>query len=285
MPKDLDPVLIARVTGAKVHNVDAVWHFVCKELRAFCSGDQYWNQVVVAATIATENGSWVPVREYGDRAYFQRYEGRADLGNKFDGDGYRYRGAGLIQLTGRANAEKYSRLTGIDIVGNPDLLLIPELSARVLASYAKECGLDVWANRWGKNGCPEDYLRKCRKIVNGGYNGWYRFKSCALGLRDATSPKVPSLIDEELVRRELFGGDHDRTDSGIEGSGTEGGSSDSPMPGLSDMSGVREGGGQTPPDKSPPSGRRKRKGTKGATDLPVLPVHGEQVPPDPETDS
>ncbi|MFT4155372.1 glycoside hydrolase family 19 protein [Parafilimonas sp.] len=50
------------------------------------------------------------------------YEGRADLGNTQAGDGVRYKGRGLIQITGRANYAAISNELGIDCVKNPALL-------------------------------------------------------------------------------------------------------------------------------------------------------------------
>jgi len=62
-----------------------------------------------------------------DKAFFDHvYE---DLG------GYKYRGRGFIQLTGKSNYEEVGELIGVDLVGNPDLMLEPEIAARASAAY------------------------------------------------------------------------------------------------------------------------------------------------------
>lgn len=50
------------------------------------------------------------------------YEGRKDLGNIYAGDGVRFKGRGLIQITGRANYTQISKDLGEDFVKNPELL-------------------------------------------------------------------------------------------------------------------------------------------------------------------
>lgn len=57
---------------------------------------------------------------------------RDDLGNDKPGDGYRYRGRGLSQITGKAMYAKFGKLMAIDLVGNPDLALDPKIAARIL---------------------------------------------------------------------------------------------------------------------------------------------------------
>ena len=71
------------------------------------------------AQIAHESASFLFAEEIASGS---AYEGRADLGNTQTGDGVRFKGRGLIQLTGRANYTAYSNDTGIDYVAKPQLL-------------------------------------------------------------------------------------------------------------------------------------------------------------------
>lgn len=54
------------------------------------------------------------------------YEGRKDLGNIQKGDGIRFKGRGLIQITGRFNYEKLSKDLNEDFINNPKLLSTPK---------------------------------------------------------------------------------------------------------------------------------------------------------------
>lgn len=113
------------------------------------------------AQIAHESGGFHYVRELASGA---AYEGRANLGNLHAGDGVRYKGRGLIQITGRANYERCSDALGVDLIAQPELLESPELACRSAAWFWKARGLNELAD-------AGDFLRITKKI-NGGTNGW-----------------------------------------------------------------------------------------------------------------
>ena len=110
--------------------------------------------------------------ESGDLRYCEEiadgdaYEGRADLGNTKKGDGRRFKGRGLIQLTGRANYRAYGEARGRDFLegDNPTLLASdPELAVDVAGWF--------WATRGLNEPADRDDLRLITRRINGGYNG------------------------------------------------------------------------------------------------------------------
>jgi len=76
------------------------------------------------------------------------YEGRKTLGNIMPGDGPKFIGRGILQLTGRANYVEYSRKLKIDLTANPDLAATPEISVKIACQYFKDRKLNEAADRW-----------------------------------------------------------------------------------------------------------------------------------------
>src|SRR6185312_11944294 len=85
--------------------------------------------------------------EYGDAAYFAKYDGRTDLGNINDGDGPRFCGRGLIQITGRANYRSLGAKLGLDLENDPEQAAEPALSLRIACEFWKLHGLSDFADQ------------------------------------------------------------------------------------------------------------------------------------------
>ena len=114
------------------------------------------------AQIAHESGE---LRYVEELATGEAYEGRDDLGNLYNGDGVKYKGRGLIQLTGRANYEACGEALGLDLIACPELLEEPANACRSAAWFWQTHGLNELADK-------HDFLRITKRI-NGGTNGWH----------------------------------------------------------------------------------------------------------------
>jgi putative chitinase len=110
--------------------------------------------------------------ESGDLRYNEEladgsaYEGRTDLGNTQPGDGPRFKGRGLIQLTGRANYVAFGSARSRDFVTGTNYTQIatdPNLAVDVSCWYWTTHGLNSLADA--------DDLNTITLRVNGGYNG------------------------------------------------------------------------------------------------------------------
>ncbi len=96
----------------------------------------------------------------GPKAIANRvYAGRNGNGNEASGDGWKYRGRGVIQLTGRANYRAASDGTGADYLGFPDDLLLPGHACLSAAWYWKRASCNEFADAM-------DWDR-CTRAVNG----------------------------------------------------------------------------------------------------------------------
>ncbi len=116
------------------------------------------------AQAAHETGGFKWLREiWGPTPAQLRYEGRADLGNTQPGDGKRFMGRGIFQLTGRANYERAGKAIGQPLTAQPELAERPDIAVTTACDYWQSRGLSALADR-------DDVLGVTRK-VNGGNNG------------------------------------------------------------------------------------------------------------------
>ena len=91
------------------------------------------------------------------------YCNRMGNGDESSGDGWKYRGKGLIQLTGKDNYTCFSNDTGIDAVESPELLAEPELAALSAGWFWSKNGLNALAD-------ARDVVGMTKRI-NGGTHG------------------------------------------------------------------------------------------------------------------
>jgi len=115
------------------------------------------------AQCAHESGGFHYWYELGGPDYFKKYDGRKDLGNTYLGDGYRFRGRGIIQLTGRSNYSKYAAALGLDLIGNPELAATTDVAVRIAVQFWNDHGLSALADK--------DDVLTITKRINGGTRG------------------------------------------------------------------------------------------------------------------
>lgn len=113
------------------------------------------------AQVGHETASFRYAEEIADGS---AYEGRTDLGNSKVGDGKRFKGRGLIQLTGRANYTEYSEDSGVDYVARPGKVASDPYVAVDVACW-------FWNKRKLNRFADKDDVKQVTRRINGGYNG------------------------------------------------------------------------------------------------------------------
>lgn len=94
-----------------------------------------------------ESGGFQYMREiWGPTAAQRGYEGRTDLGNTQAGDGKRYMGRAILQVTGRANYRRVSAKLGIDVEAEPTLLERPDIGLIASCHWWQDNDANAWAD-------------------------------------------------------------------------------------------------------------------------------------------
>lgn len=113
------------------------------------------------AQIGHESGQLQYVKEL---ASGEAYEGRADLGNTSPGDGVRYKGRGLIQITGKRNYVLCGLALDLPLLETPEILEQPLNAARSAGWF--------WKNNNLNSLCDLNLFKELTKRINGGLNGY-----------------------------------------------------------------------------------------------------------------
>lgn len=141
------------------------------------------------AQIGHESGELVWMEEiWGPTAAQRRYEPPSDLarklGNTQKGDGFRFKGRGPIQITGRDNYKRYGEALGLDLIANPALAASPEVAFRIAGLYWQRNGLNELAD-------AGDFERITKRI-NGGLNGYEHRQQLLERARAVLAPSWPA---------------------------------------------------------------------------------------------
>ena len=159
----MTPEELARATGARIDRAETFLPVI----EAAAPDFEITTPERMAAFLAQvghESGGLHWLNEiWGPTAVQSRYEGRKDLGNTQEGDGFKYRGRGLIQLTGRANYQRCSDALATDFIGAPELLAEPEYAVRSAMWFWQSHGLNELAD--------VGQFEHITRVINGGLNG------------------------------------------------------------------------------------------------------------------
>jgi putative chitinase len=160
----LTAVKIAKATGS---NLDAAAQFLPLFNDAFPRYDITTTPRIAMflAQAGHESGGLKWLEEiWGPTETQLHYEGRSDLGNTQPGDGWKYRGRGIFQITGRANYQREGLMLDQDFVSSPDLVSMPY--------WATETACMIWL----KHGCnqlaDDNGLEAITRIINGRLTGY-----------------------------------------------------------------------------------------------------------------
>ena len=172
---------IAQALNGPFGPILANWPTIEMELAAI-EGFSDKVQIAAAATVHVENPTFTPKHEkyngtpqdYFKAMYWDNAHVREMLGNLVPEDSWKYCGRGYVQLSGRSNYRDCGNHIGVDLLGNPDLALQPDISAKIFAWFFTRCYLAANQGDW----------THVRKLVNGGENGLANFLSAVTSLQN-----------------------------------------------------------------------------------------------------
>jgi putative chitinase len=164
----MTPELLTRAVGCTKERAEVF----APHLTAACAEyeiDTPTRLAMFLAQVGHESGSFRHVRElWGPTPAQKRYEGRKDLGNVQSGDGERFKGHGLIQITGRANhrdmRERLRQYGAPDFEADPEALADPKWAAWSAACF--------WDSRYLNTLADAGNFEMVTRRINGGLNGY-----------------------------------------------------------------------------------------------------------------
>ena len=159
----MTPDTLAAALGIPLQRAQT-WADALSAAMALYAIDSPARQSAFLAQVGHESGRLIYVRElWGPTPAQEGYEGRVDLGNNQPGDGFKYRGRGLIQVTGRANYRTCGLALTLPLETSPEMLEQPGNAAQSAAWFWNSRELNALADVGDFN--------TITKRINGGLNG------------------------------------------------------------------------------------------------------------------
>lgn len=164
----MDAALLARCTGADLAHAERIAPFIDPTFDEFDITTAR-RQAAFLAQAGHETMNLIYMAEiWGPSDQQKRYEPpgtlAAALGNTQPGDGHRFKGRGLFEITGRGNYLRFGTLLKLDLVGHPELAEEPEVACRTAGLYWEDKHLNQFAD-------SGDFAMLTRRI-NGGLTGY-----------------------------------------------------------------------------------------------------------------
>jgi|SRR5215469_15094284 len=175
MPNITVAIASKMAPDAPLSNISSNLPLVMQELETAGLTGQ---SIVLAAiaTIVVETGRFAPISEFISRFNtspggepFDLYDFRRDLGNGAVGDGARYKGRGFVQLTGKANYQRFGNQIGANLIADPEQANEPRTAAKLLAVFLKA------QQRRIEQALAVGDFATARRAVNGGTFGLDQF--------------------------------------------------------------------------------------------------------------
>lgn len=176
----MNPELIAICTGARPDRAERCASALT-EAMALYDINTPERQAMFLANIGHETGGLNFLSEiWGPTETQKRYEGRADLGNTQPGDGRKFKGHGMLQVTGRFNhAKARDRLRARfpdqvvpDFEVSPELLADPKWASLSAADYIERTNCQRFADIGDFDGYCDTINRGRKTAADGDSNGW-----------------------------------------------------------------------------------------------------------------
>ena len=176
------------------HDLASTWHsWIAAVIRRHDIAEA---EHFLAQILHESGGLRHTVEIWGPTDAQRRYQSHPHLGNTLPGDGFKFRGRGLIQLTGRHNYTRYQESSGVPVTLRPELLEEPGAAADAAGWYWSSRGID--AKIAAVAGDLEAELEAATRAVNGGVNGltdrrmWLQRVVAVMGASTTPPPPPPA---------------------------------------------------------------------------------------------